>query len=344
MRQGSQAAGDGGRLLTDAVDVIHRVISEEDWAGSGQLRHVLFAMRVAGWDTDFSTLMCVSGAAFMFHYEPQVWQVAYGLPQGWSTRLTEATGFGYKEVAHSGVDDAWRAVVESVDSGRVLGAEWMECVTFAGYEDASEPEGRKVFAIDRIFEWPGAWWDWARFSKWYDEWPRRFRWMARHSGRVASIPPRDSALAALRKIPFYARQERPPQNLPQARYGLAGIAAYADAVADPSKPKDYLAGPWHGCHAIICQWAARRHAASYLRKVCGLFPDEARRLLVRAVEGYEAAHAAWQEYHRHLGNDSPTANWDSPENRLAGAAAIRRALAHETTAMENVQGALATMG
>lgn len=344
----------GRRYLADAVDVIHRLVENEEHAGRCHLVHVLFAMRAAGWSIDCETLMCVTGTAFSFWYQHDNRHVAYSLPRDWEERIAEATGFGYEDLKHDGVEDAWRHIVESVDIGRLVNAEWMEGVTFAGYDETEAGDGRRVFAIDKIFEWPGAWWDWAKFVKWYEEWCKPFRWLARHSERVAAPTSGQSAAAVLSRIPDWAN-EQPPGDLPNAHFGLDGILAYAGDIADTSKGEDYLHSPWRACHAIQHQWQVRRLPGVYLRRAARDFEGGTRKHVLTAAEGYEAAYAAWQEWNNQLGKGACDQSkgrdavrqevadaWESPQRRAAGAAAVRKAYEHEKAAVNEIKQALAS--
>jgi hypothetical protein len=347
------AGGPNGRYLADAVDMTHRLIENEEHAGRCHLVHVLFSMRAAGWGIDCPTLMCVTGTAFSFWYQHDNYHVAYSLPHGWEQRLAEATGFGYEYLDHEAVEDAWRHLVTSIDSGRLVNGEWMEGVTFAGYEAAGEPEDRKVFAVDETFEWPGAWWGWEQFARWYEEWAKPFRWLGRHSRRIATPSPRESALAVLKGIPEWAGEYDEGRQYAAGGEGLAGIAAYAADIADTSKRGDYIAGPWRGCHAINPLWTARRLPPVYLRRAAREFDGQARQHVLAAADRYAAAYEAWQEWNRRLGgavtggedaDGTPPTAWDSPDARAAGAAAVRQALEHERAAVAAIKEALAATG
>jgi len=333
-------------LLAGVAEAIRELEEGTEGPTRGHLMHVLYSIRAAGWDVDYETLMCLTGTAFSFWYQHDNYHVSYSLPDGWVERITEATGFGYEDLKHENPEDVWRHIRESVDSGRVVNAEWMEGVSFLGYEETEDPQDRRVFAIDSTFQCPGAWWDWAKFADWYEKWPKPFRWVARHSERVASPSMHESALAVLRRIPCWAEEDHRPEDLPEAHFGLDGIAAYAADIADLAKDTDYIIGPWRGCHAINPQWAARGCPPVYLRRVAEQLAAShapAAGHVSVAADGYEAAYKAWQEWNEHLGGGAPKGAWESPEHRQAGAAAVRAALDHERTAVQRIKEAVAEL-
>jgi hypothetical protein len=214
-----------------------------------------------------------------------------------------------------------------------------------------------VFAVDPVFQWPGDWWHWEKFAKWYDEWPKRFRWLARHGGRSATPAPRESAIAVLRKIPYWAEEERHSGRWPQAHWGLDGIRAYAEDIADMSKPDDYMIAPWKACHAIHHQWQARRFPGVYLRRAAMEFPQQIGEYLTDSADNYDAAYKAWQRWYSILGEnpqirsergskaaaEAKNSAWTCPASRMAGADAVFQALRAEKEAVGLVTRALAAI-
>jgi hypothetical protein len=309
---------------------------------------------------DYETLMCLSGLAFSFYYQHDNFHVAYGFPNGWEDRIARATGFGWEWLPHKDVEDAWRILKESIDSDRVLWGEYMEGVTFAGYQDADRKEDRKVFATDPIFVWPGKWWTWAEFEQWWQKWAKPFpSAVGRHVGRVEMASARDMAPEVMRNVPVWSSDNGGVRRPPEARFGLAGIEAYAADIADTSKGEDYITGAWRGCHAINPQWTARKCPGVYLRRIAGEFQGGAREHILAAAQKHDASYAAWKEWAKHLGTDAPDEDalalhadardkfreeaWQSPEHRRAGSAAVRRALEHEKEAVAEIEKALSLM-
>ena len=124
-------------------------------------------MRAAEWrEVDFDQLAAVSGASALFAYESGEFMPKYAnLSIGIDERIAEATGFGYEWVDFRGVDGAWELIKESVDSDRsVKGWDW-ENILSAGYQDALEPEGRRIYAMVDGPDTYSRWWTWEEFGE-----------------------------------------------------------------------------------------------------------------------------------------------------------------------------------
>ena len=121
------------------------------------------------------------------------------------------------------------------------------------------------------------------------------------------------------------------------------MEAYAADVADLSKSVDYWNAGWVGCHCIYRQMTNRKCLAIYLRRMAGKFSAKVSEGMLAAAQKYEDAYAAWLEWERHLGKDVRPDAWEVPENRLAGAAAVRTAIQHEKAAAEEIAKALAAL-
>jgi RNA polymerase sigma-70 factor (ECF subfamily) len=312
----------------------------------------LVQMRAAGWtEVDFDHLAAVSSASSLFAYEPgRVIPKYANLHIGMDQRITDATGFGYEWVDFKGLDGAWHLLKESVDAGRpVKGWHW-ENVVFVGYEDAERVEGRRVYAMCDGPETFSGWWVWRQFEEWFglvDGWG--YTAFGRHTQRHAAKPPKEVARGVMHDLVAWSTD--PPSavrhQLPDARLGLAGIAAYAADVADAEhKPSEYFKETaWLGCHAINPQWAIRNSTAVYLDRLARstVFPPATNRHLLAAASDYRCAYLAWQDFYRELGHGAPDGAWDTARNRLAGAAAAQSWLEHETAALAEVEQALALL-
>ena len=116
-------------------------------------------MRVAGWsNVDFDTLMTVSGASLLFAYHPDSMMPKYA--HVWidmDKRIAEATGFGWERVKFEGVDEAWKLVTNTIDSGRLGKAHYWEDMLIAGYQDAPANQDRSVFVMGDPFPGDGEW-------------------------------------------------------------------------------------------------------------------------------------------------------------------------------------------
>jgi len=334
----------GRVLLADAVATAEAIIGDEGHGGRGHIMHVLFVLRAAGCDVDYATLACLTGYPFTFYYCHDNYHVAYSIPDGWEERVARATGFAWEWVPHYSLLELFDHIRDTIASGRLATAEYPEGVTFAGVEDAPQPEGRRLFSFDPDFEWPGKWWDWSKIQQWYVHWgdpeTHRFRTdIGRIAKRVEAAPPREMAIEMLRSIPVWS-EDTHPESLPEARFGLAGIEAYASDIADLSEDEEYMAGPWRGCHAINPQWRARACPSVYLQRIAGALDGPARRRVLAAARQYEQAYALWVDWSARLGGPAGRDAWSSANQRQAGAAAIRRACAHERAAVDEIREAL----
>jgi len=306
-------------------------------------------MRSAGWkDVDFDTLMTVSGAGLLFAYDPNRGMPKYAhLWLGLDKRIAEATGFGWEWVKFKDEDEAWNLVKETVDSGRPAKGHFWEEMLFAGYQDAARKEDRKVFMMGDPFPGPGEWWTWEQFG----EWVRKFtefnqNEIGRHTKKVGKAAEKKIALQVLKDAVAWSKT--PPDavknRFPNTLFGLTAIQAYAEDVADvEGKPEAYFKETaWLGCHAINPQWTARNSTAVYLERLVAakIFSEKVNVHLLAASEGYKAAYADWQEFYRQLGHVAPENAWDTAKNRLAGGAAVRKALEHERAAISELKKAL----
>lgn len=224
-------------LLEQAVTAIEELVSEDEHGDRGHVSHYLFALRAAGHDIDYGTVMCLTGTAFSFYYCHDNFHVAYSMPDGWERRAANVVGGEWEWLPQAVVEDAWKHVKDSVDSGRIVWGEYMEGVTFAGYAEAERKEDRQVFALDPVFVWPGKWWTWAEFEQWWNEWAKPFPpAMGRYAG-TSKTESSESRVEILRLIPTWSQDDH-PEDLPEARFGLAGIERYARDIADTSKDED----------------------------------------------------------------------------------------------------------
>ena len=341
-------------LLQEAVKAFRhittRVASHKNW-GEGvhpyPQPHVylvahLVEMRTAGWkDIDFATLAAVSGASALFAYEPRNFMPKYAhLLVGMDKRVAEATGFGYEWTPFRDAEEAWGLIRRTVDSGRAMKGWNAENVVFAGYQDAADKAGRKVFAMTDGPACYATWISWEDFTEWAKtvrKW-NRCR-LGRHTRRVRAAAGRAVALRVMRDLVTWSTQ--PPaacrKRFPAATFGLAGIAAYA---ADCANVRKYA--QWSMCHGINPLWTMRHSTAVYLRRVAegNALPAKASRHVLPAAEKYTAAYTAWHKAYGLLGHGAagkkPTAT-----QRREMAEAIRQALAHEKAAISDLREARA---
>ena len=340
-------------LLREAVDQFHELIGRfgQHAVAAGDEVYIqphvylsthLVEMRAAGWtEIDFDEIAAVSGASALFGYQRGSWRPKYAhLSIDPDKRIAEATGFGYEWVEFADAEMAWWMVVENIDSGHPLKGWHWENVLFAGYRDTVAPVDRQVFTMADGPDTYVRWWSWAEFVEWWtlvDGWNARS--LGHHTDRVPVTPPRDVALRVLRDLVAWSRD--PPtivrEKHPEAIFGLAGIEAYARDCANLDDNDDWLV-----CHDVNGQWALRNASGVYLRRVVDreLFSSDANQHLLAASSAYRRAYEEWQALYEQLGHNTPEGAGKTRDRRLAGAAAVCRALDHEKAALGELDLAL----
>lgn len=334
-------------LLDNAVQIFDRVAEDTNdkyWQPRSAMTTHLVCMRAAGWrDADYGTLMTLSGFGISFVYEPkQKFWVSYVPPPGSDERITRATGFGWEWLRVRTAEEAWETLKQTIDTGKPVRAPYLEELVFAGYADAAKKADRKAFVLCVPFAHPGKWWTWQEFEKWFKTESHGF--MGRHTKKVKPVAAKTMALEVMKNIVEWAEHHPHADNraFGGAEFGLAGLQAYADDVADTTKGSSYFHRGWMGCHNIYPQWTARKCTATYLRRAAKEFPRAVAHHVRAAARQYDAAYAAWQEWEEHLGraDKAPKNAWSTKKHRLAGAAAIREAIEHERAAIAEVESAL----
>jgi DNA-binding transcriptional MerR regulator len=342
-------------VLMDAIEAFQRTEREiKYWQPRSFAQVRVVCMQAAGWkEADYDTIMTILGFGPSFAYHPKKFWPQYLAPDGSGERLARATGFGWEWKQYETVEEYWQALKETLDGGKPIHAPYYEEVIFAGYQDADGQDGRKVrpLAPHGVGVEPDTWWTWQEFEEWFDKWSHKV--LGRHTERVPQFAPRESATETLEAIVQMATDDPRARNpdFDGVKWGLEGLEAYADDVGDMSKSgkaDEYFYGGWMGCHAIYPQISGRASAAVYLERLgkSAIFPGAINEHILAAAESYGAARAAWGEYEKHLGNEEAAEasdSWMIEEHRLAGAAAIRRAIDHERAAIDRVQQALAVI-
>ncbi len=141
------------------------------------------------------------------------------------------------------------------------------------------------------------WWTCEQSANWVAEWSHGS--LGRHTKRVPKMARKKVALQVMRDLAEWS--ERPPvsvrQQYPDAKFGLAGIQAYAPAIE--TKPQQHMDSAWHGCHAVNLQWTGRNSTANYLSGLASTdtLAPEANEHLLAAAKEYGAAFATWQEFY-----------------------------------------------
>jgi len=337
----------GQVLLPEIEDLFTRVMAETEQYHQPRsfIYMQLVCMRAAGWtDIDYENLMAVSGygASFAYHHNEKFW-AHYLAPNGTIDRIARATGFGWEFIYFENIEDYWQALKETIDSGKPIHAAYLEEILFLGYREAEDNNDREVRPLDMGFVKRGAWWSWKEFEKWFENDSHGI--LGRHTGKVAVQDAREVALNVLKTIVELAyndpRGDRPGMH--DIGFGLAGLEAYINDMADTSKKENYYQSGWLGCHNIYPQWTARKFTGDYLEQAASLFPDGIGDAMRTAAKEYHAAHTAWLEWEKHLGKNTPRGAWNVKDRRTAGAAAAREALEHEKSAVAIIQQALATL-
>jgi len=300
----------------------------------------LAEMQSLGWEIDFDTLAAVSGASALFGYEYGNFMPKYAHAFiGMDRRIASATGFGYEWLRVSGPEDAWGAVKGTIDAGMPAKGWHAENILFVGYREADQVENRQVFALSDGPEYVQDWWSWDKFRTW----ARGAKEIGRHTGRMPPAAVRETAKRVMRDLVGWSNT--PPtlcqQQNPRAAFGLRAIQTYADDCADMQAFDD-----WKMCHDINPYWTLRRCTANYLEQVATdeMFAANVCARIQAAASLYKQAYASWRECYSHVGYAAPPGSGKNPEQRAAGAAAVRRALQQETAAIEELREALALSG
>jgi hypothetical protein len=308
-------------------------------------------LQVAGAeDADYDTVLVVSGHATAFAYHPQRYQPLYATPdpeEVVDARLAAATGFQWEKLGRAqNAEDAWSAITSSLDADRPIHGAWLDDVVMCGYEDSTEPSGRKVLVAGG---WdPERWWDWNTFDKWNAE----FGAMERLGEPCPKAPPgetlREVVAAMIRCADDDPRAH--VRYMDHALYGLRGLRAFVQDMADLRKKTDYWHAGWLGGHCVYRQISGRAIAARYLEKHAGDSAESARPYIREAAELFAQAAEAWKVWGKWLGVESGVTDaedlrlqWLQSKRRHSGAEAARTALRHETEAVRHLKQALARM-
>ncbi|MFC1462947.1 hypothetical protein ACFLQU_05000 [Verrucomicrobiota bacterium] len=337
-------------LLRDVPRVFDKVNAYTDktyWQPMTRIMCDLVCMKAAGWEKmDYETLMTVSGFGSSFAYKPIRLQPLndYAFctpPPGFGERVRAATGAAWDWRRYKTPAGAWKALKRTIDTGAPARVPWMEDAILAGYQEADEKKNRKAFVLCEPFAKPGKWWTWDEFVDWHKNFSQG--WLGRLKKRTRPAPARATAVDVLETFVLLARSD-PRSVTPgfkDVKTGLAGIAAYADDIAEGEE----IGGGWAGCHCAYPQISGRPSAAMYLAKLAksNVLGKAASGHVRAAADHYGSAGTAWVQWGKHLGHSGPKNAWKSKKHRLAGSAAICEALKQETLAIDEIERALAAM-
>ena len=353
------ARTEGRRVwIEGAKEMFHRHFEDQEagrgtpWAERCDTYMYLAQMRIAGLDVDYADLITIAGYGPSFAYAPQPhdkWMAHYFPIAERDERIAHATGFQCRWQQYKDVEAYWQALKRAIDVGQAVHAPNEEDILFIGYEEAENPEDRKVMPVAIVFVDDDEW-HWDQFVQWHSR-GMVDGWSGCMEARVAPWPARQSAVEVMELMVRVAEGDD-PRRMPDdgVIWGIDGVAAYAADLADLSKSGaveeqgGYFQGGWRGCHNVMPQMSGRPAAAAYLKKVVPLFAEDARSHLEAAAAAYEKATDAWRVYDRQLGRALKgmphDEAWQDPEHRRAGAAAVREAADHERDAIAAVKSVL----
>ncbi|MBN1763755.1 MAG: hypothetical protein JW860_00730 [Sedimentisphaerales bacterium] len=329
--------------LEEAENMFYQIVEDvhtKVWQQRSYICVQLACMQAAGWrDIDYETLMPISGfgAAFGYHPKEKFW-AHYVPPPGTDDRIGAATGFGWEWQQFTDIEDYWQALKESIDSGRPVHAPYLEEVMFVGYQEADKKSKRRIRPVDWLEIDRGTWWSWKEFEKWFKEFGRHF---GHYTQKVPTISEKETAIETMKTLVRLACYDprRDDPKYAEVKWGLEGIRAYANDIANLTLKAGDFDGGWVGCYNIYPQWTARILSGKYLEAKADLFPDAIKQQMLAAAQEYYAAHQAWQQWESHLGRagKGPDNGWRTTEHRLAGAQAVYKALEHEKKAVDLIQ-------
>jgi hypothetical protein len=324
-------------IFNDVLAEVHR----EDYVLRSYIYTRLACIRAAGWqDASYEALMPVSGYGLTFAYEAKAHsETHFVAPPGTDERIARATGFGWEWLHFEDAESCWQALKETIDSGRPAQGPHLEELVFIGYREAEKKEDRKVRPVAvPVFIKPGQWWSWREFEAWF----REFGALGRFTERQEKLDERQVAVVVMKDLvamAYHDPREQDP-DFDQVRWGLAGIEAFADDMANLKLKERYFCSGWFGCHDSNPQWTARQLTGRYLQESSALFEGEVSALLQAAAKDYAAAHRAWLVWDERLGTRSPDRAWRDSARRLEGAEAVRLAAQHEREAVGKIERAL----
>ena len=349
---------EGNRVwLQGAKELFHKHFKDSDtgkvtlWAERSDTYMYLTQMRLAGWDVSYADLITVAGYGPSFAYAPgrkDKWMAHYFPPRRRDQRIAHATGCRYRWRQYKDAEEYFQAIKKAIDAGQAVHGPNEEDVLFIGYVDAPKPADRKVMPLAIVFVDDDEW-TWEQFVKWHSREMVR-GWFGCIEERVEPWPARKSAVEVMKMMVRVAGgrdSRRKPDD--GVIWGIAGIEAYADDLADmsksgaPASKGGYFQAGWRGCHNIYPQMSGRPAAASYLKRVARLFEGQQREHILAASGHYADATESWREFERQLGRPLGKGHgpaWESKTNRAAGAKAVREAAQHERKAIAAIEKAL----
>jgi len=334
-------------LLRSVVEEFKTGVADgvDEWMFAGPnilfYLHYLQAHAAGRSDLDLATIVGVSGAAGLFGYQRGDYLPKYAFHDvNPDDQIAKATGFGYEHPKFNNAEEAWQILKESIDTGRPLKAPDWEGILYVGYRDAAKPERRKVFGLSNE---PGDICGWLIWAEWEDWAKRLVSWgqnglIGRYTRRTQPASAKKTALKVMGDLVKYSKEApgKWAKQKPEAKWGLAGIEAYAEDCANTRDLPDFGM-----CHPVNPQWSTRRCTAVYLGRTAkaDVFPKKMAGHLKAASSRYFAAYHSWVVAHYQIGWGAIGVK-KTKADRLAAAEAIRQAAAHERAAIAEVKKAL----
>ena len=351
---------DGQRVWIEAAKAVFLQHFDEQkaggatpWAERSDTYMYLAQMRLAGAAIDYADLITIAGYGPSFAYAPgpaDRWNAHYFPVSGRDDRIAHATGYQYRWQQYEDPEHYWQALKRAVDSGNAVHGPNEEDVPFVGYEEAENPQDRKVMPVAIVFVDDDEW-TWAQFVMWHSR-EMVNGWFGALHQQTAPWPATESAVEVIETMVRVANGDDPRRtDADGVVWGTEGIAAYARDLADVSKSGatqemgGYFQGGWRGCHNVMPQMSGRPAAAAYLTRVALLFDEVTRAHIESAAAAYTRATESWRIFDGQLGRALPQtqheATWQHARHRLAGADAVRQAADHEADAITALEQALA---
>jgi DNA-binding transcriptional ArsR family regulator len=262
-------------------------------------------MKYHGWEIDFDEFMTVSGVSALFGYQRDEFLPKYAfLFIGLRERIKRATGFEiYRELIEN-VEDAWNKIIQQLSQKQPVIGYWWEAVLFAGFQEAADPNERKIYVFS--------------------------------DGRKESKSTKEIAIQVITDLINWS--QNPPKEVqnffPKATFGLHGIEMYAKDCQNVEE----VPGVFGPCHGINPLGALRNSSGIYLTNLAdkGVFSGEINTYLKSAGNLYKDAFKQWQKLYELLGHHIDDATKSSKKQRLKGANAIKLALNYEKEAIQEL--------
>jgi RNA polymerase sigma-70 factor (ECF subfamily) len=306
----------------------------------------LVCLRAAGaQDVDYETLVMLSGNGTSFAYDRDNYGVMYQPPDDPATteqRLVDGTGCGFEWLPRvRSAQEAWPIIVQTLDGGRPLQAQWLDDFVIAAYRDDADPMKRGVYALGK---WgPPRWMGWAEL----DEWARDFGRFGRATGQA--VTRKDLSRLVLERAVQWSRGDgrADVEWMKGAAFGLGGMEAYANDLADVTLGPDAFQAAWLACHAANRQSSGRQCASIWLARLATASGEPMATHLRQASELYRQAYESWTQFRRILGTlpGEPQAialdaRWRDPDARARAAALIQQAANLERQAVAEIAQSL----